>query len=399
MASISSDSNGRRIIQFVGADRKRRSIRVGKMSKRKAESIRQHIEDLNVAKIAGHSIPRDTAKWLSEIGDDLHNRLVRAQLADTRERKSLADFLDECIKKRKRLKPRTLDIFRRARNNLVDYFGADKAIDSITVGDANDWREHLLEKGGCWGKPLAENTVRDRSKKARQMFRVAIDHEMIDRNPFQNLPGTVTCNEKKLYFVTRDETSRLLEACPDFEWRILIALCRFGGLRNPSETLSLRWEHVDWAHNRMTVPSPKTEHHENGEYRIIPIFAELRPYLELAWDEAEEGDEFVITRWRDQATNLRTQIHRIIRRAGLQPWPRVFHNMRSTRQTELEDQFPSHVVCRWIGNSEQIARKHYLQVTLEHFERAAREESALQNPVQILHAGPREVSQSQNADE
>ncbi len=36
------------------------------------------------------------------------------------------------------------------------------------------------------------------------------------------------------------------------------------------------------------------------------------------------------------------------------------------RQTELEEQFPSHVVCQWIGNSRQVASKYYLQTTPEH---------------------------------
>ena len=31
----------------------------------------------------------------------------------------------------------------------------------------------------------------------------------------------------------------------------------------------------------------------------------------------------------------------------------------------------THVVCRWLGNSLAVAGKHYLQVTDEHFERAA----------------------------
>ena len=50
--------------------------------------------------------------------------------------------------------------------------------------------------------------------------------------------------------------------------------------------------------------------------------------------------------------------------------PKLFQNLRSTRQTELEETFPSHVVCSWTGNSEKIAKAHYLQVTDEHFERA-----------------------------
>ena len=61
---------------------------------------------------------------------------------------------------------------------------------------------------------------------------------------------------------------------------------------------------------------------------------------------------------------------KIIRRAGLKPWPKLFQNLRSTRETELADQFPIQVVCDWIGNTEAIASKHYLQVTEDHFARA-----------------------------
>src|SRR5262249_37612379 len=33
--------------------------------------------------------------------------------------------------------------------------------------------------------------------------------------------------------------------------------------------------------------------------------------------------------------------------------------------------YPIHVVCAWIGNTEMIAAKHYLQVTQAHYEQAA----------------------------
>jgi len=48
----------------------------------------------------------------------------------------------------------------------------------------------------------------------------------------------------------------------------------------------------------------------------------------------------------------------------------LFHNLRATRQTELEDQFPSHVVCAWLGNSRAVAREHYLRANDDHFSRA-----------------------------
>ena len=57
--------------------------------------------------------------------------------------------------------------------------------------------------------------------------------------------------------------------------------------------------------------------------------------------------------------------------------------MRSTRETELAESYPMHVVCQWIGNSQQVAAKHYLQVTDEHFERASQgDEIAARNPAQ-----------------
>jgi hypothetical protein len=42
-----------------------------------------------------------------------------------------------------------------------------------------------------------------------------------------------------------------------------------------------------------------------------------------------------------------------------------------------------HVVCSWIGNTQAVAAEHYLQVTDEHFARAAKSEpEALQKAVQ-----------------
>jgi hypothetical protein len=69
--------------------------------------------------------------------------------------------------------------------------------------------------------------------------------------------------------------------------------------------------------------------------------------------------------WRN--CNLRTRFLKILKRAGVQKWPRLFRNIRSSRQTELAEIFPSHVVCAWMDNSEDIAKKHYLQVIDAHF--------------------------------
>lgn len=114
---------------------------------------------------------------------------------------------------------------------------------------------------------------------------------------------------------------------------------------------------------------------------MIPLFAELRPYLEEANELATDGAEFVIDeKYRKAAmgpggwmnANLRTTFHKIVRRAGLEPWPRLFHNLRASRETELVETYPVQVVTSWLGNTPSVAMGHYLMTTDEHFAAAVR---------------------------
>ncbi len=121
------------------------------------------------------------------------------------------------------------------------------------------------------------------------------------------LKAVVMGNAKRLYFITREEAAKVLEACPDAQWRLLFALSRYGGLRCPSEHLGLKWGDVDWERNRILVRSPKTEHHAGGESRMIPLFPELLSHLLEVFSQPNPG-EYVISRYRDTNGNLRTQL-------------------------------------------------------------------------------------------
>ena len=93
--------------------------------------------------------------------------------------------------------------------------------------------------------------------------------------------------------------------------------------------------------------------------------------------------------WRN--CNLRTTFRKIIRRAGLTPWPWLFHNLRSSRETELVERFPIQVVRAWLENTPDIAMRHYLQVTDGRLRQASK---AVQNPVQQSAEGTRNGSQA-----
>ena len=275
---------------------------------------------------------------------------------------------------------------RQGRDSLVEFFGPDKDLRGVNESDAVEFQIFLKGK-------YADATASRRIKHAKQFFAAAVRQHLVLHNPFAEVKPGSQENKSRFHFISMEDAYKVLDACPDAQWRLLFALSRFGGLRCPSEHLALRLSDVNWERNRITVHSPKTEHHTNGETRIIPIFPELRPYVEEVFDAAESGTEFLITRYRDSNANLRTGLERIIYRAGLIPWPKLFQNLRSTRETELTERFPVHVVCAWLGNSVPVAAKHYLQVTDDHFEQAIQQ--AAQNPAQYVHVSTRTQREAQ----
>jgi len=86
----------------------------------------------------------------------------------------------------------------------------------------------------------------------------------------------------------------------------------------------------------MLVRSPKTERYAGKESRLVPVFPELHPHLQECFDLAGTDTEYVITCCRDTNVNLRKRLAWIIGKAGLKPWPKLFINLRSTLETELE---------------------------------------------------------------
>lgn len=359
MASLEKDKSGNLTIRVLGADGKRRPIRLGKVPLKLAASIKSHVAELESHRAAGVPLPVQLAKWTAAIDDDLHTKLVVVGLVAPREAKRqaiLADFIAAHLAKRASAKHSTLLVYKRAEKLLLAHFGAGCNLGDVTEQDAIDFSEALRSQG------KAEATIRRMCSVARMLFKAAVRGRLLTHNPFdvEVVKTTVRGNADRFQFIPAEWIQRIVNTCPDDEWRALVILSRFGGLRCPSEHLSLKWGHVNWEQGTMAVPSPKTAHHEGKGIRVVPLFPEVREILQRLFDVAPEGSEFIITRYRRTNSNLRTQFERIITLAGLNPWPRLFHNLRASRQTELSAIHPEHVVCGWLGNSQAVAREHYL---------------------------------------
>lgn len=294
--------------------------------------------------------------------------------------RQLKEFVDWYITSRADVKPRTQERYSQARRLLLGFFEPTKLLHDVTSADADNWRIWLLTKARGGNRGLADNTVRRHCGRVRQFFRAAIRQKkstLVEENPFADLPTVVYANKARQYFVTREEAAKAIAATRDPAWKTIIALSRFAGLRVPSEIITLTWPDVDLAASTMTIRSTKTGHHRDGGIRVCPIFPELRPYLEAMRKQAKKDATAVVPKAIEQTSNLRTHFLRILKRAGLKPWPKLFQNMRSSRETELLNQFPAKAVCSWIGNSEAVAMEFYAQVTDEHFKAAISGQSIL----------------------
>jgi integrase len=197
------------------------------------------------------------------------------------------------------MKARTRINLEQAQRRLTEFFGDGRTLGSITPADVDGWVIALRQQ-------YAEATAARTIKRARQFFTAARRGRLIDTNPFEDVkPGSMH-NPDRLRVVTREETARLIEAAPCADWRGIIALVRYGGLRCPSEPLALTWSDIDWERGRFLVRSSKLEHTTSKGKRWVPLFPELRPHLEDLFEVATPGAIHVITRYRDAGQNLRT---------------------------------------------------------------------------------------------
>jgi hypothetical protein len=149
MASITKESNGRKTIQFIAADRRRRSIRLGKFSMRAAETVRLHVESIVSSLSARSPLERETADRLGKLGDDLHGKLAAVHLVEPRHVtasltiRTLKGLLGAFVGNKLKAKESTRVSWGHRRRNLPEFFGESKDIATITKADADKWAEWL----------------------------------------------------------------------------------------------------------------------------------------------------------------------------------------------------------------------------------------------------------------
>lgn len=285
MASIVKRKSGkitRYMIQLSpGENESRPKISLGKASKKEADTAKVNIENLIKCKNTGSVISPAVQEWLNHITDRLRKRLETLGLIEPRNKGrsfTVAGWIDRYIQSRPDVKPRTKSNWQTAAKKLKAFF-KDDYIDEVTVQQAKNFRIYLKSVAG-----LNENTLRCEIGLARQFFKAAIDAELISKNPFRGQSVAVRANPARFSYVTQETSLKILDVCHDAQWRLIFGLCRWGGLRCPSEVLRLKWQDVDFEHDRFTVHASKTAHHVDGGIRTVPMFPELKSLFQDAFE-------------------------------------------------------------------------------------------------------------------
>lgn len=127
---------------------------------------------------------------------------------------------------------------------------------------------------------------------------------------------------------------------------------------------------------QLRVRSPKTEHHEGREQRIVPIVPELQPVL-YEYARCCKAKDGLVFPSLPSSVNLRSRFQRMLTKAGVTPWPRLFQNLRASFATDLVERFPSHVAAAWCGHTVATQQSAYMIQRDAHFKAATQGASLL----------------------
>ena len=159
---------------------------------------------------------------------------------------------------------------------FLDWLGPvrrKKPLESVTPLDVRRWRESLQDAG------RAGKTVLAYLKDLGGAYRAAIREGLVSFNPCGTLEAIDTSDSMERKPFTLEEVAALLAAAPSPEWRGLILVAAFTGLRL-GDAAHLSWSAVDLAAKQITLIPSKTKK-KKREVRI-PIHPDLLAYLEAA---------------------------------------------------------------------------------------------------------------------
>ena len=243
-------------------------------------------------------------------------------------------------------RPATVDLTERAYNRLTDICNPSH-VGAITAAMIEQYAGVRL------GRVKAVTVGKELRHLEAGLYR-AVARGYLRVNPFQ---GNRRRLDPKVHpppvrILTEEQFEALLAAAPRRDWRGILLLAYYGGLRS-GEILALELEDVDLAGNFLWVRSTEAHPTKSGTSRSIPLAEPLRAFLvEVLGQRRGPGR---VIRWtslrpgrRDRVSSLSTAFNRLCVKASVVNGAgKAAFSMHDLRRT---------AISRWIGRGMTFER-------------------------------------------
>jgi hypothetical protein len=347
---------------------------LGKVTKAGAETVRRNVERLMASNTVGIEPDTQIQTWISLCDAKFRYKLQAAGLLAKWKPPKASPLLsivwDAYVAKRADFAPSSIKGFRTARKHALDHL-KDRLISEITIADAKHFALRMESvHSSAHAKKIVERT--------KQVLQDAVDSRLLATNPFANVNLRAKIDRTRGHHLPEADAMKVLDKLGSIQAKVAFVLARFAGLRIPHELLPLTWAHIDFEKHRITIPTGT----KTGQ-RVIPMVPIVYEHM-LQLAEAADSSPWVLSRARSSAaTTLRKWLESAILLAGLKQWPKLWHNLRASCRTDMEEQFASHVCDAWLGHSKRVAKDHYLMVTDDHWTKAISQPSDVRRAVKV----------------
>ena len=216
------------------------------------------------------------------------------------------------------------------------------------------YKEHLIAKG-C-SKPHTNRLVQC----IKTAMHLGERWEYVHKQDW-TIVTKIKVPRGRVVFHTPEEVDKILAACPNETWRIIVLLGADAGLRR-GEMMQLKWEDVDFQNNQLYIAPNKTEY-----YRFVPMTEALSKALQRGKIAAQ--NEFVINLGPTRCLNTITNYYKqIARQANISSF---LHKLRHTFASQLVQNGVSlYTVSKLLGHRTIQMTEIYAHLAPAHLQKA-----------------------------
>jgi integrase len=317
-----------------------------------------------------------------DLGRDFIRRMVEASTGEGFKTYTIEKWFSEWKEQRKATtKPATFKRYHHATDSFLTYLGdnVSSPLEWLTLSHVRAFRDKLHSEG------RAAKTVNGYTKDVGSVLRAAVKEGLLLRSPLANLEALPEDDSVKRQPFTAEEVAKLMKHAPSEEWRGVILLGAYGGLRL-GDAATLRWSAVDVDRKVIEFVPQKTKRKAVARRIVLPMHDELYNFF-MAQKSSDDPAAPCFPMLAETPIHTRTGLSttfsgimeaakvkrtatrvRAEKSAGRNTYDRSFHSLRHTFNSFLANGAVSQEMrMKLMGHTEADVNDIYTHLALDSF--------------------------------